>query len=100
MDICRWSFGNTSTIISFRWLIILMIYIATLILAICTEFMKDLTWENNLNEKTNTTNINDNLDDEQQQQQSTVIMVSIFKDKFLINIFNINNMVFLIEIVQ
>lgn len=52
-----------------------MIYIATLILAICTEFMKDITWENNLNEKTNSSSISDNLDEEQQQQQSTAIMV-------------------------
>ncbi|XP_034481825.1 uncharacterized protein LOC117787415 [Drosophila innubila] len=37
MDICRWSFSNASELISFRWLIITMIYIATIILTICSD---------------------------------------------------------------
>eukprot|EP00099_Drosophila_melanogaster_P021858 NP_649174.1 uncharacterized protein Dmel_CG14186 [Drosophila melanogaster] len=37
MDICRWSFSNASELISFRWLIITMIYVATIILAICSD---------------------------------------------------------------
>lgn len=74
MDICRWSYGITSTIISFRWLIILMIYIATLILAICTEFMEDGgTLKTNKGERAN---VFDNTADEHKQQQSTIVMVS------------------------
>ncbi|EDW44152.1 H2.0-like homeobox protein [Drosophila sechellia] len=37
MDICRWSFSNASELISFRWLIITMIYVATIILTICSD---------------------------------------------------------------
>ncbi|XP_032598988.1 uncharacterized protein LOC6556658 [Drosophila grimshawi] len=37
MDICRWSFSNASELISFRWLIITMLYIATIILTICSD---------------------------------------------------------------
>ncbi|KAM8707668.1 hypothetical protein ACLKA7_014749 [Drosophila subpalustris] len=37
MDICRWSFSNASELISFRWLIITMIYMATIILTICSD---------------------------------------------------------------
>ncbi|TDG51317.1 hypothetical protein AWZ03_002404 [Drosophila navojoa] len=37
MDICRWSFSNASELISFRWLIITMLYFATIILTICSD---------------------------------------------------------------
>ncbi|ALC44515.1 CG14186 [Drosophila busckii] len=37
MDICRWSFSHASELVSFRWLIITMIYIATIILTICSD---------------------------------------------------------------
>ncbi|XP_026845552.1 uncharacterized protein LOC6595749 [Drosophila persimilis] len=37
MDICRWSFSSASELISFRWLIITMIYVATIILTICSD---------------------------------------------------------------
>ncbi|KAH8419524.1 hypothetical protein KR222_004072 [Zaprionus bogoriensis] len=51
MDICRWSFSNASELISFRWLIITMIYIATIILTICSDSIdeKMYLFNNNAN---------------------------------------------------
>lgn len=51
MDICRWSFSNASELISFRWLIITMIYVATIILTICSDSIdeKMYLFNNNAN---------------------------------------------------
>ena len=50
MDICRWTLSNASELISFRWLIIAMIYIATIILTICSDNIDDkLYFNNNVN---------------------------------------------------
>ncbi|XP_065360953.1 uncharacterized protein LOC135954665 [Calliphora vicina] len=47
MDICRWNLSNASELISFRWLIIAMIYIATIILTICSDNIDDKLYFNN-----------------------------------------------------
>ncbi|XP_073838672.1 uncharacterized protein isoform X1 [Musca autumnalis] len=50
MDICRWNLSNASELISFRWLIIAMIYIATIILTICSDNIDErLYFSSNLN---------------------------------------------------
>nr|XP_014096369.1 uncharacterized protein LOC106621878 [Bactrocera oleae] len=47
MDICRWDFSNATEFISFRWLIIAMIYIATIILTICSDSIDERLYYNN-----------------------------------------------------
>lgn len=37
MDICRWTVLNANETISFRWIIIVMIYLATIILCLSSE---------------------------------------------------------------
>lgn len=50
MDVCRWSLANASELISFRWLIIAMIYVATIILTICSDSIDEkLYFNNNVN---------------------------------------------------
>ncbi|XP_075161885.1 uncharacterized protein LOC142234614 [Haematobia irritans] len=50
MDVCRWNLSNASELISFRWLIIAMIYIATIILTICSDNIDEkLYFSSNLN---------------------------------------------------
>ncbi|XP_054735388.1 uncharacterized protein LOC129242647 [Anastrepha obliqua] len=50
MDICRWDFSNATELVSFRWLIIAMIYIATIILTICSDSIDErLYYSNNAN---------------------------------------------------
>uniref|UniRef100_A0A1I8P246 Uncharacterized protein n=1 Tax=Stomoxys calcitrans TaxID=35570 RepID=A0A1I8P246_STOCA len=50
MDICRWNLSNASELISFRWLIIAMIYIATIILTICSDNIDErLYYSSNMN---------------------------------------------------
>lgn len=39
MDICRWSVFSSVESISFRWIIIVMIYLATIILSLAAETM-------------------------------------------------------------
>ncbi|XP_055902704.1 uncharacterized protein LOC129938904 isoform X2 [Eupeodes corollae] len=41
MDLCHLDFSNASEVISFRWIIIAMIYIATIILTLCAESMNE-----------------------------------------------------------
>lgn len=41
MDLCHLDFSKGSEVISFRWIIIAMIYIATIILSLCAESMND-----------------------------------------------------------
>ncbi|XP_055855503.1 transmembrane protein 237 isoform X2 [Episyrphus balteatus] len=41
MDLCHLDFSNASEVISFRWIIIAMIYIATIILSLCAESMNE-----------------------------------------------------------
>lgn len=66
MDICRWSFSNASELISFRWLIITMIYVATIILAICSD---------SIDEKLYLFNNNANITLTQQEMVSARIVV-------------------------
>ncbi|XP_011177496.2 ras guanine nucleotide exchange factor glfB [Zeugodacus cucurbitae] len=50
MDICRWDFSNATEFVSFRWLIIAMIYIATIILTLCSNSIDErLYYTNNTN---------------------------------------------------
>ncbi|KAI9587523.1 uncharacterized protein LOC119645084 [Glossina fuscipes] len=49
MDVCRWSLANASELISFRWLIIAMIYVATIILTICSDSIDEKLYLNNNN---------------------------------------------------
>ncbi|XP_067613060.1 uncharacterized protein [Eurosta solidaginis] len=50
MDICRWDFSNATKFVSFRWLIIAMIYIATILLTICSDSIDArLCYSNNAN---------------------------------------------------
>lgn len=37
MDICRWTVLNANESISFRWIIVVMIYMATIILCLSSE---------------------------------------------------------------
>lgn len=37
MDICRWNFSTSTESISFQWIIIVMLYLATIILSLSTE---------------------------------------------------------------
>ena len=49
MDIHHIDMSNASELISFRWIIIVMIYVATIILTLCAETMDENLFVVNLN---------------------------------------------------
>lgn len=63
MDICRWNIFSSAESISFQWIIIVMLYLATIILSLSAESMDERMYINKQNltvwehEMVNTLNI-------------------------------------------
>lgn len=49
MDICHWNVFTTTESIPFRWIIIVMIYMATIILSLSAESFDDRIYAKNVN---------------------------------------------------
>lgn len=52
MDICRWNVFNSSESIPFQWIIIVMIYMATIILSLSAESFDGHLYVTNVNKTT------------------------------------------------
>lgn len=50
MDICRWNIFTSADSISFQWIIIVMLYLATIILCLSAEAIDERMYLNKKNE--------------------------------------------------